>query len=138
LVHNMQTSREHLCRSGEAPSLKLARVFSGAQIAPPPGRWNTCLHSALLLLPSGPGGASQGPAAGWTRCVPGPARPVPWLAETYLADRGVVEQVRIWRAQQGAVRNQDRAVGVRTPSLRKAADTWLSTARPGRTRRVAI
>jgi hypothetical protein len=32
----------------------------------------------------------------------------------------------------------NRAVGVHTPSLRKTADTWLSTVRPDKTSRVAI
>lgn len=71
-------------------------------------------------------------------CVLGSARPVPWLAETYLAGRGVVEQVRIWRGRQRAGRNQDRTAGVRTSSLRKTADTWLSTVQPDKTSRVAI
>ena len=37
---------------------------------------------------------------------------MPWLAETYLAGRGVVEQVRIRRARQRAGCDHDRALGV--------------------------
>lgn len=38
---------------------------------------------------------------GGPRACSGPPD-LPWLAETYLADRGVVEQVRIWRGRQRA------------------------------------